>query len=94
MDDAKDRTEIAEFLRSLNVRVWLNLKKVLLGKRTVNRLDRGVVCVGSAPDPDRLSGANTGTDSSWVINRGDRRYAAVKTALTVQDAAFLMNREH
>ena len=74
LDHVTDRVEIAELLRSLNVRVWLKFRKVQWGTRWVNRLESGVVCLGSAPDPE-------GTTSFSKVNRGDWICSVVKIPL-------------
>lgn len=66
LDDITDRREVAQLLRSLNVRVWLKFKKAHWGKRLVNRLDTGVICIGHAPNPPGV------VDSLGMVNRGDR----------------------
>jgi len=73
LDDVNDRAGIANLLRSLNVRVWLNFKKVKWGNRLVNKLESGVVCVGSAPDPVQLKEVGASDGSYSMVNRGDRR---------------------
>ena len=63
LDDSSDRPAIAGLLRSLNVRVCLNFKKATWGKRVVNKLESGMVCVGNVPDPVRVvvgNGAESG----------------------------------
>jgi small-conductance mechanosensitive channel len=69
LDDETDSAEVAALLRALNVRVWLKFKKVQWGKRVVHRLDRGVVCVGSAPDPDESVGEVSVATSLGMVQR-------------------------
>ncbi|MCY3019696.1 MAG: hypothetical protein NTW87_11790 [Planctomycetota bacterium] len=56
LDDATDSAEVASLLRAMHVRVWLRFKKVQRGNRIVNKVDRGVICVGGAPNPDESVG--------------------------------------
>lgn len=74
LDDVQDRAEIAGLMRSLNVRVWLNFKKIMWGARAVNKLESGTVCVGNAPDPVQQMDARAGEDSLCMANRGDWRW--------------------
>lgn len=93
LEETTDRKDIAQLLRSMNVRVWLKFKKVMWGKRMVNRLESGVVCIGHAPNPTD-SGDETaqGADSLGKVNRGDRICSVVKIPLTEIDAYRLRQR--
>lgn len=67
LDDVSDRAEVAAMMRAMNVRVWLKFKKVPWGKRLVNKVETGVVCVGHAENPPDCK-----ADSLSKVNRGDR----------------------